>query len=622
MLSLGSSNFMEIVTKPDEVVDKTLFIKTIIEEAPSKILLTAPRYFGKSTNLDMVKRFLEIEVDDKGKPKDIFKTSNYKLFKKNNLKINRDKQFINKHLGKHPVMFIDYKPLGKIYSFDSMLASLKNIQWKTFLQHMYLLNVDNLWKNDLNITIFKKYFDTGLDYAVDQSSIMHGFKLLSKVLHRHFGKQIFVLIDEYDAFVGSLIFKENSDMDRIISFIKGVNANILTFNKYVDRAVLTGVLPVTGEGLSVSGNSIVDYSFLGDHSFCKYYGLTEIELDEVLRKFVQVEDERNRTKTTIVDYYKGYSTLKHNITIYSIWTVLNFLHHESAATTYWCRPDDLEKYTSFFSIQRFKDKILKLLSGNCLQANISQPLSKNNLITLKNALVQNNAEMNSSSPALFILLFYHLGYLTINNNKNIEESCLKIPNREVSYELAKILTKTYISYLKFNFQNIYFLHSAIDSIHKNAFDHRIFENFFKAIKTLYIYGEEKSLAENEYHRVLFTFLVLEFRHTYSQVYKSIQCKFKDIFTINRYGVAFFIEIENEKPNEIKSTREIAQRAFNKTIKREFDIYVDSTFKDQISGKVFVGICFGLNKKLNIAYSYFFQDDDDIKNPKLIPSQIM
>ena len=42
-------------------VDKTLLIKEIIEDGSEAILLTMPRRWGKSINLDMLKRFLSNE---------------------------------------------------------------------------------------------------------------------------------------------------------------------------------------------------------------------------------------------------------------------------------------------------------------------------------------------------------------------------------------------------------------------------------------------------------------------------------------------------------------------------------------------------------------------------------
>ena len=43
-----------------------MFIKQIIDKADVSILITRPRRWGKSMNINMLKTFLELEVDENG----------------------------------------------------------------------------------------------------------------------------------------------------------------------------------------------------------------------------------------------------------------------------------------------------------------------------------------------------------------------------------------------------------------------------------------------------------------------------------------------------------------------------------------------------------------------------
>ena len=74
-------DFMQLVTLSSIFVDKTMFIKEIIEDISHGLLINMPRRWGKSLNLDMLRRFLSIQKDENGQPiTDNTTTDNYKLF--------------------------------------------------------------------------------------------------------------------------------------------------------------------------------------------------------------------------------------------------------------------------------------------------------------------------------------------------------------------------------------------------------------------------------------------------------------------------------------------------------------------------------------------------------------
>ncbi|MEO1219300.1 MAG: AAA family ATPase, partial [Bacteroidota bacterium] len=62
----GTDRFDKLLLKSDVFVDKSLFIKEFLESQEEVTLITRPRRWGKSLNMDMLKRFLNIEVDDQG----------------------------------------------------------------------------------------------------------------------------------------------------------------------------------------------------------------------------------------------------------------------------------------------------------------------------------------------------------------------------------------------------------------------------------------------------------------------------------------------------------------------------------------------------------------------------
>ena len=119
----GVSSFEELIEKSTILIDKSLLIKDFMESPAHVLLITCPKRWGKSINIDMIKTFFEIEVDQDGKRlPDKKETRSYKLFQgqviKNNEKtehldqpfnIAHDKEFIEEYQGEHPVISIDFK---------------------------------------------------------------------------------------------------------------------------------------------------------------------------------------------------------------------------------------------------------------------------------------------------------------------------------------------------------------------------------------------------------------------------------------------------------------------------------------------------------------------------------
>lgn len=112
--------------------------------------MTAPRRFGKSTNADMVRRFFSIEVDEEGNPKPRSEAKYYKMFTSplpkipnRKLLIAEDKEFIDRHLGKYPIIFVNFKS-SAVYSYDRAVRECKRVIYKAFLEHKYLCKSDQL----------------------------------------------------------------------------------------------------------------------------------------------------------------------------------------------------------------------------------------------------------------------------------------------------------------------------------------------------------------------------------------------------------------------------------------------------------------------------------------------
>src|SRR5262245_42765118 len=99
LLPVGYDDFSEIIdTQHLYFVDKTLFIKEVLDDVATKIaVITRPRRFGKTINLSVLHYFLASEVHGR-KTADLF----------DNLKITKCGDEYLKHQGKYPVVSVTF----------------------------------------------------------------------------------------------------------------------------------------------------------------------------------------------------------------------------------------------------------------------------------------------------------------------------------------------------------------------------------------------------------------------------------------------------------------------------------------------------------------------------------
>ncbi|KAK0086147.1 hypothetical protein PV326_005658, partial [Microctonus aethiopoides] len=195
-------------------VDKTLLIKELLVD--NHFLVTAPSRFGKSLNMDMVKRFFEIEVDAKGErikldvdektgclTQNQPQSNNFKMFQ--GKKISHEKEIMNKHFGKYPTIHVDFGAV-KGNNFEQILDQLREAINKAFRKHTYLLESD-LWnRKDFDEEDFMNYVMPKQSKLLSVDDIMYGLVYLAEILHARFGRKVFVFIDEIDVPLNAIVY--------------------------------------------------------------------------------------------------------------------------------------------------------------------------------------------------------------------------------------------------------------------------------------------------------------------------------------------------------------------------------------------------------------------------------
>ena len=309
-LPIGYDNFRKIIDKKLDFVDKSLFIKEIIDDRETEIaVITRPRRFGKTLNMSMLQHFLAVEVD--GQPtKGLF----------DNLKIaNVDQgEYLKKHQGQYPVVFITFKNI-KENSFLMAYQKLQELIISVYDMHNYLKTSDKLTDNQ------RKLYSLILDGAGSESQLQNALQTLTECLCRHHEKKVYLLIDEYDTPLQASF--QYSYYEGMVNFIRGLFGSALKGNASIEKAVVTGILRVAKESLFSGLNNVKVYSLL-NAKYSQYFGFTEEEINELLQKFgLQLHAQE------IKKWYNGYQFGE--TVIYNPWSIVNCLNDDGKLQPYW-----------------------------------------------------------------------------------------------------------------------------------------------------------------------------------------------------------------------------------------------------------------------------------------------
>ena len=176
-MPIGISDF-KTATTSYYYVDKTLLIRDFLDTKPMVSLFTRPRRFGKTLNMDMVRVFFEKTQED---------TSIY--FK--------DKQIwqcgsdYTRHQGKYPVIFLTFKDV-KCLTWQETFQKIRKLISLEFIRHSELEE-----STALGIYEKEQYHRLASDNANEVDCQM-GLQILSLLLHKHYGQECIIIIDEYD----------------------------------------------------------------------------------------------------------------------------------------------------------------------------------------------------------------------------------------------------------------------------------------------------------------------------------------------------------------------------------------------------------------------------------------
>lgn len=317
-LILGLDNFGSAVTKKLNFVDKSLFIKAILDDAAVDVpVIIRPRRFGKTFNLSLLHHFLAAEVNG---------LSTQGLF--DGLKITKAGDAYMQHQGKYPVIFITFKNV-KHDTYDKTYGSFAGLISSIYDQYRVLLSSPALYDDE------KEVFEDILKQRASTQNLILSLINLCKYLYRHYKVKPWLLIDEYDTPIQAGYL--HGYYPPIMEFMRGLLGAALKGNPYLHRAVVTGILRIAKEDLFSGVNNLKVFSVL-DSDYSEYFGFTEIEVDEVL-----TQAGLKHLSSEIKAWYNGYQIGDHQIgshQIYNPWSIANCIRKKGRVEPYWVNTSD------------------------------------------------------------------------------------------------------------------------------------------------------------------------------------------------------------------------------------------------------------------------------------------
>lgn len=390
-LPIGISDYKLMISEEYYYVDKTDFVRQIVEDGSLITLIPRPRRFGKTLNLSTLRYFFEKTDGNMYRP----------LFNGKNIEQWKD---FDKYQGKYPVIMITLKDC-KADTFEQILTQFGFALKSEFQHHTYLL--DSLQNED-----DRNQFIKLLNRRASQEEMENSLDLLSRLLAAYWGTPPLVLLDEYDTPIH--VAFDKGYYDKIIGFMRNFMSTVFKDNTDIFRGVITGILRVSKESI-FSGLNNIDVDTILEQPMSTSFGFTQEETDRMLDDY-----SFSSHKGEVKEWYNGY--LFGGKTVYNPWSVLSYINKGGVLAPYWVNTgsDVLLRHLLADGPAQIRDGVEALIQGDPIRSVINDKLAFPDLLA------------EPSNIWSFMLFSGYLkAYDPNNNGEDLMEYSLQIPNREV-----------------------------------------------------------------------------------------------------------------------------------------------------------------------------------------------
>ena len=399
VVGIGNQSFESIRKKDTFYIDKTAFIKEWWENEDIVTLITRPRRFGKTLNMDMLRCFFSNEYKDRGE-----------LFE--GLNIWEDEKY-RKIQGAYPVIFLSFAGI-KGNTFELSRKQISDRIIDLYESNRFLLKSDCI--SDTEKARYISFLENPMDEDIS-------FKLneLSNYLSRYYKKKVIILLDEYDTPMQEAYV--NGYWEELVAFTRSLFNSTFKTNPYLERAIMTGITRVSKESTFSDLNNLKVITVTSDE-YSKCFGFTEEEVFDALD-----EQELSSEKEKVKKWYDGV-TFGTSKDVYNPWSIINFLD-EKKYKTYWADSSSNGLVSQLIQQGSSKTKVImeELLEGKSIKTKLDEQIVFN--------------QLDGSSEAIWSLLLAS-GYLKVDyvdfansEGNNIYE--LSLTNFEVKKMFEKMI---------------------------------------------------------------------------------------------------------------------------------------------------------------------------------------
>ena len=404
-VGIGIQSFEKLRTENSFYIDKTDFIRQWWENRDEVTLITRPRRFGKTLNMNMLERFLSVQYAGQG---EVFE----------GLSIWKNEKY-HKLQGSMPVIYLSFADV-KANTFASAREKICMLIEEVYRRYDFLLTGGSLREGETER--FRKIL-----VEMTDSEAAYSLKNLSGYLSGYYGKKAVILLDEYDTpLQEAWLYGYWYEM---VEFMRGLFNSTFKTNPYLERAVMTGITRVSKESIFSDLNHLTVVTSTSE-MYADCFGFTEEEVFSALDEY-GMQDRR----TDVKRWYDGFTFGKCR-DIYNPWSIINYLKL-GRLSTYWANTSSnglVDKLIREGSVE-IKISMENLLKGKHLYKEIDEQIIFNQLDVDENAIWS---------------LFLASGYLKAENYTSNEETRgdlyeLALTNKEVQIMFQKMIRKWFSS---------------------------------------------------------------------------------------------------------------------------------------------------------------------------------